>query len=254
MSVLRKTVAAALLVAMSGSMAYAETPPPAKNIVIVHGALVATSGWRAVHDILSKDGFHVTLVEEPNTGLAEDVDATKRAIDQQTGPVVLVGHSYAGSVISEAGADPKVTALVYVSALQPEVGEASGQLLQKFVAPDNAMKAATNRGTQDAFLFLPPARFRASYAADVPAPEAQFLADSQEQLAQKALATPVTVAAWHTKPSFAILTTRDHMVTPELQRWMYQRSGSQVTQLAASHASFISHPEAVARVIEAAAK
>ena len=254
MSVLRKTVAAALIMAMGGTMVHAETPPPAKNIVIVHGALVGASGWQAVHDILTKDGYHVTLVQEPNTGLTEDVDATKRAIDGQTGPVVLVGHSYAGSVISEAGADPKVTALVYVSALQPEVGEASGQLLQKFAAPNNAMMAATNRGTQDAFLFLPPAKFRASYAADVPAPEAQFLADSQEQLAQKALATPVTVAAWHTKPSYAILTTRDHMVSPQLQRWMYQRSRSQVTDLRASHASFVSQPEAVARVIENAAK
>ena len=234
-------------------MAYAETPPAAKSIVIVHGALVAASGWHAVHDILTKDGFHVTLVEEPNTSLAADVDATKRAIGEQTGPVVLVGHSYAGSVITEAGADPKVSALVYVSALQPDVGEASGQLLQKFAAP-SAMMAATNPGTQDAFLFLPPAKFRASYAADVPAPEARFLADSQEQLAQKALGAPVTVAAWHTKPSYAILTTRDHMVSPQLQRWMYQRSGSKVTELKASHASFVSQPEAVARVIEAAAK
>ena len=254
MSVLRKTFAAALMIAMGGTMAHAETPPPAKNIVIVHGALVATSGWRAVHDILTKDGFHVTLVEEPNTGFAEDVDATKRALDEQTGPVVLVGHSYGGSVITEAGADPKVSALVYVSALQPDVGEASGQLLQKFAAPNSAMMATTNRGTQDAFLSLPPAKFRASFAADVAAPEARFLADSQEQLAQKALAVPVTVAAWHTKPSYAILTTRDHMVSPQLQRWMYQRSRSTVTDLKASHASFISQPEAVARVIETAAK
>jgi pimeloyl-ACP methyl ester carboxylesterase len=132
MSILRKTSAIALMIAMSGATAHAETKPAAKDIVIVHGALVDATGWRAVYDLLSKDGFHVTIVQEPLTGLAEDVEATKRAIDQQTGPVVLVGHSYAGSVITDAGADPKVSALVYVAALQPDVGEASGKLLSKF--------------------------------------------------------------------------------------------------------------------------
>jgi pimeloyl-ACP methyl ester carboxylesterase len=255
MFMLRKTIAIALMTVMGGAtLAHADARAAARDIVIVHGALVDGAGWHAVHDILTKDGFHVTIVQEPNTSLADDVDATKRALDQQTGPVVLVGHSYAGSVITEAGADPRVSALVYVAALQPEVGEASGQLLSKFAAPDNAMAADSNRATpQDKFLFLPPAKFRAAYAADVPAPEARFLADSQQQLAQKALAAPVTVAAWHTKPSYAILTTRDHMVSPELQRWMYQRSGSKVTELRASHAVFVSQPDAVARVIEEAA-
>ena len=255
---LQKTSAIALMIAMSGVMAHAQPAAnpaqPAKDIVIVHGALVAAAGWQSVHDILVKDGFHVTLVQEPNTGLAEDVAATKRAIDQQTGPVVLVGHSYGGSVITEAGADPKVGALVYVAALQPDVGEASGQLLSKFAAPNNAMQAASNRGTEDKFLFLPPAQFRENYAQDVPAPEARFLADSQQQLAQKALGAPVSAAAWHTKPTYAILTTQDHMVSPELQRWMYQRSGAKVTEESASHAVFVSQPAAVARVIEAAAK
>ena len=134
MSILRKTSAIALMIAMGGTMAHAETKLAAKDIVIVHGALVDGSGWRAVHDILTKDGFHVTIVQEPLTGLAEDVDATKRVIDQQTGPVVLVGHSYGGSVITEAGSDPKVSALVYVAALQPDAGEASGQLMSKFAA------------------------------------------------------------------------------------------------------------------------
>jgi len=122
MSTLRKNVAIALMFGMSGTMAHAETRPAAKDIVIVHGALVDGSGWRAVYDILTKDGFHVTIVQEPLTSLAEDVDATKRVIDQQTGPVVLVGHSYGGSVITEAGADPKVSALVYVAALLPDKG------------------------------------------------------------------------------------------------------------------------------------
>jgi pimeloyl-ACP methyl ester carboxylesterase len=256
MSILRKTFAIAFLIAMGGTMAHAQTKPAAKNIVIVHGALVDGSSWRAVYDILSKDGFHVTIVQEPLTGLAEDVAATKRAIDQQTGPVVLVGHSYAGSVITDAGADPKVGALVYVAALQPDVGEASGQLLSKFAPPNtnSPMMAASNRGSQEKFLFLPPAKFRENFAADVSAADAQFLADSQQPLAEKALGAPVSVAAWRTKPSYAVLTTADHVVSPELQRWMYQRSGAKVTEVSASHAVFLSQPAAVAQVIEAAAK
>jgi pimeloyl-ACP methyl ester carboxylesterase len=254
MFILRKTSAIALAVAVSGTMAHAETKSAVKDIVIVHGALVDASGWRAVHDILIKDGFHVTIVQEPLTSLTEDVEATKRIIDAQTGPVVLVGHSYGGSVITEAGADPKVSTLVYVAALQPDVGEAGGQLMQKFAAPNDAMRAATNHATPDKYYFIPATKFRATYAADVPAAEAQFLADSQQQLAEKALGAPVSVAAWRTKPSFAILTTQDHVINPDLQRWMYQRSGAKVTEVAGSHAVFLSQPEAVAQVIEAAAK
>src|SRR5450432_3435968 len=254
MSILRKTSAIAIMIAMGGVIAHAETKPAAKNIVIVHGALVDASGWRAVYDILSKDGFHVTIVQEPLTSLADDAEATKRAIDQLAGPVVLVGHSYAGSVITEAGADPKVSALVYVAALQPDVGEPGGMLMQKFAAPNDAMHAAKNRANADQFFYLPPAKFRETYAADVPESEAQFLADSQQPLGQKAMAAPATVAAWRTKPSFAILTTDDHMISPELQRWEYKRAGSKVTELAASHAVFLSQPDAVAKVIETAAK
>lgn len=247
-------IAAAALFAIGGATAHAEQKPAAKDIVIVHGALVDASGWRAVYDILSKDGFHVTIVQEPLTGLTEDIEATKRIVDQQNGPVVLVGHSYAGSVITEAGADAKVKTLVYVAALQPDAGEASGQLLSKFAPPNNAMRAATNRATPDKYLFLPAANFRETFAADVPASDAQFLADSQQQLAEKALAGRVSVAAWRTKPSYAILTTQDHVVSPQLQRWMYQRSGAKVTEVNASHAVFISQPAIVAQVIETAAE
>src|SRR5258707_14678408 len=140
MSILRKTSAVALMIGMSGMMAHAETKPAAKDIVIVHGALADGSGWRAVYDVLTKDGFHVTIVQEPLTSLAEDVDATRRVIDQQTGPVVLVGHSYGGSVITEAGADPKGSAPVYLAALQPDKGEASGQGMSKFPPPNDAMQ------------------------------------------------------------------------------------------------------------------
>jgi pimeloyl-ACP methyl ester carboxylesterase len=253
MSILRKTSAIALMVAIGGAMAHAETKPASKDIVIVHGALVDASGWRAVYDILSKDGFHVTIVQEPLTSLAEDVEAAKRAIDQQTGPVVLVGHSYAGDVITEAGADSKVSALVYVAALQPDVGEPGGMLMQKFAAPNDAMRAAKNHANPDKFFFIPPAKCRETYAADLPVADAQFLADSQQQLAEKAIGAPVTVAAWRNKPSYAILTTEDHIISPDLQRWMYKRSGAKVTEVAASHAVFFSQPEAVAKVIETAA-
>jgi pimeloyl-ACP methyl ester carboxylesterase len=253
MSILRMTSAIALAIAMCGTTARAETRPAAKDIVIVHGALVDASGWRAVYDILTRDGFHVTIVQEPLTSLAEDVEATKRAIDQQTGPVVLVGHSYAGDVITEAGVDPKDSALVYVAALQPDAGEPGGMLMQKFAPPNDAMRAAKNRANADKFYFIPPAKFRETYAADVPAADAQFLADSQQQLAEKALGAPVSAAAWHTKPSYAILTTQDHVISPELQRWMYKRSGAKVTEVAGSHAVFVSQPDAVAKVIETAA-
>jgi pimeloyl-ACP methyl ester carboxylesterase len=249
MFALRKKLAIATLIALGATMAHAEANAAARDVVIVHGALVDGSGWRAVHDILVKDGYHVTIVQEPLTGLAEDVDTARRVIDQQQGPVVLVGHSYGGSVITEAGADPKVISLVYVAALQPDAGEASAQLLQKFAAPNDAMRA-----TPDKYFFLSPSKFRENFAADVPPSDAQFLADSQDQLAEKALGTPVSVAAWRTKPSYAILTTQDHMMSPQLQRWMYQRSGAKVTEVSASHAVFISQPAAVARVIEVAAK
>jgi pimeloyl-ACP methyl ester carboxylesterase len=167
MSTLRKSFAIALMIAMSGAMADAEPQLAAKDIVIVHGALVDGSGWRAVHDILAKDGFHVTIVQEPLTGLTEDVEATRRVIDQQEGPVVLVGHSYGGSVITDAGADPKVSALVYVAALQPDAGETSGQLLSKFAAPNDAMRKTANRATPDKYFFIPPVRFHETYAADI---------------------------------------------------------------------------------------
>jgi pimeloyl-ACP methyl ester carboxylesterase len=247
MSSMRKKLAIALMLAIGGTMAHAEPKPAPKDIVIVHGALVDGSGWRAVYDILSKDGFHVTIVQEPLSGLTEDVEATKRALDQQTGPVVLVGHSYGGSVITDAGADPKVKVLVYVAALQPDAGEASGQLLSKFAPPNDAMRAPHK------YFFIPPARFHETYAADVSSSDAQFMADSQQQLAEKALGAPVSVAAWRTKPSYAILTTQDRVVSPQLQRWMYQRSNAKVTEVNASHAVFISQPAIVAQVIETAA-
>ena len=215
----------------------------------MHGAFVDGSGWRAVHDILEKDGYHVSIVQEPLTGLADDVTATKRIVDLQDGPVVLVGHSYGGSVISIAGTDPKVSRLVYVAALQPDVGETAGQLLSKFPERNKAVQPAGN-----GYLRLDPAKFPAAYAADVAPAEFRFMADSQLPIAASVFSAPTTAAAWHSKPSYAILTTRDIAANPDLQHWMYERSGAKVTTVAASNAVHISHPKIVARVIEEAAE
>jgi len=243
-------VAAVALLALSGTAIAGPRPDGAtRNIVIVHGAFADGSGWRAVHDILEKDGYRVTIVQEPLTGLADDVAATKRVLDLQDGPVVLVGHSYGGSVVSIAGADPKVTRLVYVAALQPDVGETAGELLHKFPDRNTAAQPAG-----EGYLRLDPAKFAATFAADVAPAEARFMADSQIPIAASVFGAPTTAAAWHTKPSYAILTTRDIAANPDLQRWMYERSGAKVTTVEASHAVYISHPKIVARVIEEAAK
>ena len=242
-------ITAAALLALSGTAVAGPRPDGAtRNIVIVHGAFVDGSGWREVHDILKKDGYRVSIVQEPLTGLADDVAATNRVLDLQDGPVVLVGHSYGGSVVTIAGADPKVSRLVYVAALQPDVGETAGQLLAKFPDRNTAAQPAG-----EGYLRLDPAKFAATFAADVDPAEARFMAASQVPIAQAVFAAPTTAAAWHTKPSYAILTTRDIAANPDLQRWMYERSGSKVTTVVASHAVYISHPKIVAHVIEEAA-
>src|SRR5215468_7729407 len=197
-------VTAAALLALGGT-AVAEPRPggAAQNIVIVHGAFVDGSGWRAVHNILEKNGYRVSIVQEPLTGLADDVAATKRVLNLQDGPTVLVGHCYGGSVVTIAGVDPKVTRLVYVAALQPDVGETASQLLSKFPDRNTAVQPA-GKG----YLRLDPAKFAATFAADVAPAEARFMADSQLPIAQAVFGAPTTAAAWRTKPSYAILTTR----------------------------------------------
>lgn len=240
--------AAALLAINVTTGATARSDGAVRNVVIVHGAFVDGSGWRAVRDILVKDGYRVSIVQEPLSGLADDVAATKRVLDQQDGPVVLVGHSYGGSVISVAGSDPKVSRLVYVAALQPDAGESTGQLIAKFVPVTDAFQSAG-----EGYLRLDPAKFASAFAADVPAADAEFMAASEFHTAAAAFNAPVPAAAWRTKPSYGILTTQDHALNPDLQRWMYQRSGAKVTTVAASHAVYMSQPAVVARVIEAAA-
>jgi pimeloyl-ACP methyl ester carboxylesterase len=236
----------------SPSIAAGAAPAHAvKNIVLVHGAITDGSAWRGVYDILTKDGFRVSIVQEPLTGLADDVAATKRVIDRVDGPCILAGHSYGGTIITVAGADPKVRALVYVSALQPDVGETTGQLAASM--PGTAPASDIER-TADGFLFINRDRFMVDVAPDLPRASARFLASAQMPVAAAAFTAPVTVAAWHDKPSYAILATEDRELSPKLARWMYRRSGAKITEIRGGHLAYVANPGAVARVIESAAR
>jgi pimeloyl-ACP methyl ester carboxylesterase len=241
--------AALTLSASAVTMAAPAAPATgATNIVIVHGAFVDGSGWRVVHDILYHKGYHVSVVQQPHTSLDDDVAATREILDQQVGPVVLVGHSSGGSVISIAGVRDKVKALVYVAALQPDIGESVTQLLASMPAPSNSVQS-----TRDGHLFFDPAKFGADFAGDVSENRSNFMAASQVPIASAALGAQNWVAAWRNKPSYAVVATEDRALSPELQRWMYKRAGSKVTEIKASHIVYISQPEAVAKVIEEAA-
>ncbi len=222
-----------------------------KNIVLVHGANNDGSAWRGVYDILTKDGYRVSVVQQPLTGLADDVAATKRVIDQQEGGVILVGHSYGGTIITVAGADPKVRGLVYVAALQPDVGETTSKLAASM---PGRVPSIDFKPTEDGFIFIDPTKFAADVGADLPPAQAEFMANSQMPVAAAAFDAPVTVAAWHDKPSYGIIATADHALNSELARWMYKRSGAQITEIDGSHLVYISHPGEVARVIERAAR
>ena len=205
------------------------------------------SGWRAVYDLLVNDGIAVSVANHPLTSREADLAAVRHTLDLHGGPVVLVGHSYGGALISELGVDPKVQALVYVAALQPDAGESPFDLIMSKPAASQATKF-----TEDGFAYVEPAQFREDFAADVPADVAHFMADSQNFVAISALQTPVSAAAWREKPSFAILATKDRTLNPDLQRSMYQRSGSRVTEIESSHAVYIAHPDKVADVIKTA--
>jgi pimeloyl-ACP methyl ester carboxylesterase len=243
---------AAVLIAANPAVAAGSAAVDAvKNIVLVHGANTDGSGWRGVYDILKKDGFHVSVVQEPLTGLSDDVAATQRVIDQQDGPVILVGHSYGGTIITVAGADPKVRAMVYVAALQPDVGETTNQIASSI---PGEIPSSDVKPTKDGFLFVDPAKFAADVATDLPPARADYMANSQMPVAAAAFDAPVTVAAWHDKPSYGIVATADRALNPKLAHWMYKRSGAKITEIRANHLVYISQPAAVASVIEKAAR
>ena len=245
-----KPIAAAAAVVALLSVAVAPArAEPVKNIVLVHGAFADGSGWRRVVDILGKDGYMVSVVQEPLMSLADDVAATKRVLDLQQAPTLLVGHSYGGVVVTEAGNAPNVVGLVYIAAFIPDQGESAVSLLSSAPAANNDMRA-----TKDDFLYLDPAAFPADFAADLPPAEAKFMAHSQQMLAKAAGGAPVTAAAWHQKKSWALVATLDHNINPDLERRMAKRAGSETIEVAASHAAYVSRPEDVARLIERAAK
>ena len=247
---LNKSVGAmAAAVAVLAVAAVPARAEPVKNIVIVHGAFADGSGWRRVVEILGKDGYTVTVVQEPLTSLADDVAATRRVLELQQGPALLVGHSYGGVVITEAGNAPNVAGLVYIAAFIPDQGESAVALLGQAPAANNDMRA-----TKDDFLYLDPAAFPADFAADLPAAEAKFMAQSQAMAAKAAAGAPVTTAAWHQKKSWALIATQDRNINPDLERKMAKRAGSETIEVAASHAVYASKPQDVARLIERAAK
>jgi len=237
-----------LMLASASSSAFAEG---IKNIVIVHGAFADGSGWRKVSDILSAEGYSVSIVQEPETSLADDVAATRRVLALQNGPAVLVSHSYGGMVITEAGQDDKVAALVYVAAFQPDRGETLAALGASKPVPDADPQAI--KATADGYLYLDPKLFPAAFAADLPKAEADFLARSQVFIAKGAFTTAVGEPAWKAKPSWAIVATQDRSINPDLEREMAKRAGSRVREVESSHAVYLSRPEAVAEVIAEAA-
>ncbi|TCI07466.1 alpha/beta hydrolase [Dyella soli] len=222
-----------------------------KNVVLVHGGFVDGSGWQKVYNILKKDGYNVTIVQNPTITLADDVAVTRRAIASQQGPVVLVGHSYGGVVVSEAGTDPKVQRLVYIAAFAPDKGESVQSLIAN---PAPGASQPPILPPQDGFLFLDRAKFAASFAGDVTADEANFMADSQVPWGVQALGGQVTVPAWKSKPSWYLVATEDHMIPPPAQKMMAKRAGATVVEVPGSHAIYVSQPEVVAKIIEQAAQ
>ena len=248
---LRIAFAAAMVAVSPAAAAGSAATGTVKNIVLVHGAATDGSGWRGVYDILKKDGYHVSVVQEPLTGLSDDVAATQRVIDQQDGPVILVGHSYGGTIITVAGADPKVRALVYVAALQPDLGETTNQLAASMPGD---VPASDIKPTKDGFLFVDPGKYAADVGTDLPPALAEYMANSQMPVAAAAFDAAVSVAAWHDKPSYGIVATADRALNPKLARWMYKRSGAKITEIKANHFVYISQPGLVASVIESAAR
>ena len=222
-----------------------------KNVVLVHGGFVDGSGWEGVYDILKKDDYNVSVVQNPTLSLADDVAATKRILAAQDGPAILVGHSYGGAVITEAGNDPKVAVLVYIAAFAPDQGESVNTLIKD---PPPGAPVPPILPPVDGYLFLDKAMFHAAFAADVAAEKAAFMADSQVPWGVDALSGTISEPAWKAKPSWYMVTTEDRMIPPPAQRFMSKRAGSTVIEVKGSHAVYVSQPGAVAALIEQAAK
>ena len=227
-----------------------ERTQAARNVVLVHGGFVDGSGWEAVYTKLRGDGFNVSVVQNPTTSLADDVTATRRVIAAQDGPVVLVGHSYGGAVITEAGNDPKVSALVYIAAFAPDTGESVASLIAN---PVPGAPVPPILPPEDGLLLLDRSKFAASFAGDVDEELATFMADSQVPWGVDALQGAISHPAWKTKPSWYLVAQDDRMIPPAAQREMSKRAGATVVEAPGSHAIYVSQPEAVAQLIANAA-
>ena len=232
-------------------MSEAKADQGVKNVVLVHGGFVDGSGWQGVYETLKKDGYAVSIVQNPTISLADDVAVTKRILAAQDGPAILVGHSYGGVVITEAGNDPKVVGLVYIAAFAPDKGESVSSLIQN--PPPGAPVPPIMPPQDGNYLFLERSKFRASFAADVDAETASFMADSQVPWGLEALNGAVTEPAWKAKPSWYLVSTEDKMIPPDAQRAMSKRAGSTVIEAKGSHSIYVSQPQAVADLIAKAA-
>jgi pimeloyl-ACP methyl ester carboxylesterase len=223
-----------------------------RNIVLVHGAWADGSGWRGVYDILVKDGYNVSIVQEPETSFQDDVAATKRVLAQQDGPCILVGHSYGGAVITEAGTDPSVVGLVYIAAHMPDAGENEADDGKRF--PSDLSKSGAIKKTADGFTYLDPAQFHEYFAADLPAEQADFMARSQVLNLADNFKAVITTPAWRSKPSWMLVAGSDRAINPDLERWYATRANSHKVEVSgASHAVYVSRPKEVASLIEDAA-
>jgi pimeloyl-ACP methyl ester carboxylesterase len=226
--------------------------PSIRNIVLVHGAWADGSGWKGVYDILVKDGFHVSIVQEPETSFKEDVAATKRVLAQQDGPCILVAHSYGGAVITEAGTDPSVAGLVYIAAHMPDAGENEADDGKRF--PSDLSKGNAIKTTADGFTYLDAAHFHEYFAADLSIEQAAFMAQSQVLNAADNFKGVITTPAWRSKPSWMLVATRDRTINPDLERWYAARAHSHTVEVSgASHSVYVSRPKEVAALIEEAA-
>jgi pimeloyl-ACP methyl ester carboxylesterase len=223
----------------------------ANNVVLVHGGFVDGSGWEGVYRALRKDRFAVSVVQNPTISLADDVAVTRRVLAAQNGPVILVGHSYGGAVVTEAGNDPKVVGLVYIAAFAPDQGESVSSLIKD---PPPGAPVPPILPPQDGYLFLSKEKFPASFAADVEPGKAEFMADSQVPWGIEALNGTISQPAWKTKPSWYLVATDDRMIPPPAQRIMAKRAGATVVEVAGSHSVYVSQPTAVAGLIAKAAK
>ena len=247
-----QSVCVILLLLTCGVLSAQRPERGVKNIVLVHGAWADGSGWKGVYDILIKDGYNVSIVQEPETSFKEDVAATKRTLALQSGPCILVAHSYGGAVITEAGTDPSVTGLVYVAAHMPDSGEKESEDGKRF--PSDLSKSGAIKKTADGFTYLDLAHFHEYFAADLSAEQAAFMARSQVLNLADNFKAAITTAAWRSKPSWALVAGADRTINPDLERWYATRANSHKVEVAgASHAVYVSRPNEVAALIEEAA-